>query len=87
MLGAILAALQTYLRYSERAEKHRIAAAKFAALHKEVDQLLVIPLGDEKTLSDSMSSIRTRWDEISEGSPTIPESIWKKHKAIFDKGP
>jgi protein-S-isoprenylcysteine O-methyltransferase Ste14 len=34
LLVAILAALQTFLRYSERGEKHRIAGASFAALHK-----------------------------------------------------
>ena len=80
MLVAILAALQTFLRFSERAEKHRISGANFAALHKKIDQLLVVPPIDEKTLNEAMTSIRSRWDSLSEESPTIPGRHWDKIK-------
>ncbi len=49
LLVAVLAALQTFLKYFERGEKHRIAGASFAALHKEIDQMLVLsPTDDQK---------------------------------------
>jgi len=37
--AALLASLQTFLGYSERAEKHRIAGAKYGALGRELEQL------------------------------------------------
>jgi hypothetical protein len=78
MLVTVLAALQTFLRYSERGEKHRISGATFAALHKEIGQLLVVSPIDEQKLGDAITSIRHRWDELSKESPTIPEKIWDR---------
>ncbi|MBI4443978.1 MAG: DUF4231 domain-containing protein [Acidobacteria bacterium] len=82
---AILAALQTFLRHSERSEKHRLAGASFAALHKEIDQLLILPPSDDEDLQLTLSSLRTRWDELSKESPTIPVKIWNRHKEMLTK--
>ena len=37
--AAILSSLQTFLGYSERAEKHRLAGAKYGALGRELESL------------------------------------------------
>src|SRR6185369_2622736 len=39
VLAAVLAGLQTFLGYTERAEKHRIAGAKYGALGRELEIL------------------------------------------------
>jgi len=80
LLVAVLAALQTFLKYSERGEKHRIAGASFAALHKEIDQMLVLSPTDDHKLGAAMTSLRTRWDELSKESPTIPPKIYARYK-------
>lgn len=80
ILVAVLAALQTFMRYAERAEMHREAGAKFAALHKEIDQLLVCPPKDDDELSRWMTSFRERWDKLSLESPTSSPSTWIKRK-------
>lgn len=82
ILVAILGSLQTFLRFSERGEKHRIAGASFAALHKEVDQLLVLSPNSDPKLEAAMTSLRTRWDKLSKESPTIPRDIYARHKAL-----
>ncbi|MCI0410846.1 MAG: SLATT domain-containing protein, partial [Acidobacteria bacterium] len=38
--AAILSALQTFLRFGERAEKHVVAADWYAAVRRDIDQLL-----------------------------------------------
>src|SRR5919197_2648456 len=43
LVAAILAALQTFLRFGERAEKHVVAADWYAAVRRDIDQLLVLP--------------------------------------------
>jgi hypothetical protein len=39
LLAAVLAALQTFLAFAERAEKHRTAAAAYSTLKRELDLL------------------------------------------------
>ena len=39
VLAAVLAALQTFLNYSERAEKHRVAGARFGSIRREIEVL------------------------------------------------
>lgn len=79
--AAILASLQTFLRLSERAEKHRIAGARFAALHREADQFMVVVPATEEELRAWMTSFREKWDALSEEVPTALEGSWTRAKA------
>ena len=45
VLSALLTNLQTFLGYSERAERHRIAGAKYGALGRELEQLRALCSG------------------------------------------
>ncbi|GIW52804.1 MAG: hypothetical protein KatS3mg081_2159 [Gemmatimonadales bacterium] len=81
-LGAtVLAALQTFLKYSERAEKHRQAGAFFGSLLKEIEQVRAVPPADDASFRKWANSFRTRWDEVSKESLTIPTPMFKKHYA------
>jgi hypothetical protein len=40
ILAAILASIQTFLRFEERAESHRLIAGRCAILRREIEQLL-----------------------------------------------
>ena len=40
VVAAVLAALQTFLGHSDRAEKHRLAGAKYGALGRQLEELL-----------------------------------------------
>ena len=48
---SILSGLQAYFKFPERAEKHRLTGAMYAALKKEIEHFLVIPPKDEERLS------------------------------------
>jgi len=75
VLAALLASLQTFLGYSERAEKHRIAGAKYGALGRELEQIRAFgpPISPEE-----MSSVRMRLDNLAVESPNNSVSIYKK---------
>src|SRR5437899_1059251 len=46
---ALLASVQTFLKFSEKSEKHRIAAVKYGALRREVEQFHVFEHQSQET--------------------------------------
>lgn len=69
--SAVLAALQTFLGYTDRAQRHREAALRYGQLRRELDDLLTFPEGGAK-LKKRMDDIRARWDEVDAMAPVIP---------------
>jgi hypothetical protein len=54
---AILAALQTFLRFGERAELHRIASAKYESLSNEIRLLMSVPPLDVEKAKDALKRV------------------------------
>jgi hypothetical protein len=79
VLAAVLASLQTFLRFGERAEKHRAAAERWASVRREIDEMLALhptylaSRGDPKEYLDAL---RRKMDEISQQSPEMGEQGW-----------
>jgi hypothetical protein len=74
----VFASLQTFLRYSERSEKHKSAAAEFGKLRRELEQIIaLIPDGDAVSKAE-MESIRIRWGELSTHAPAIPNKVYSR---------
>jgi hypothetical protein len=78
IVAAVLASLQTFLRYSERAEKHRIAGAKYGALNVDLELLESLPPADPDTLKQILGDFAVRWNKVREESPTIPDRLWRR---------
>ncbi len=81
--AVVFASLQTFLKLSEKAEKHRTSGAKFGSLLKELEHQMVL----KKSASEFeqwSNSFRKRWDDISIQCPTVPKKIWKK-RLTFEK--
>jgi len=75
--AAILSSLQTFLRFSERAEQHRSTAARSGVVRRQIEQL--IAGGDWSNIpSDKIDKIRNEIDRISESAPSIKESVWSR---------
>jgi hypothetical protein len=83
-LAAVLASLQTFLRFPERAEKHRAAGEQWAAVRREISQMLALhptylaSRGDPKAYLDDL---RRRMDEIAAQSPEMPDRDWARAQA------
>ncbi len=75
VLTAILAGIQTFLRYGERAEKHRLAGVRYGAIKREIEQKSAFPPND---LDSFFHDLRIRWDQLNEESPSIPKRIWNR---------
>jgi hypothetical protein len=68
--AAALSALQSFLGYSDKAEKHRSAGAKYNAIGRELELLLA-----QDSDWAPLDSIRQRIDTLAQESPHIPESV------------
>lgn len=75
LLVTILTSLQTFLKYSEQAENHRNASARYQALLNALDQALAIPPKDETALGDWCDNLRERWDELNLEAPTVARRL------------
>jgi hypothetical protein len=69
VVAAILAGLQTFLGLQDRAEKHRLAGAKYGAIGRELEELLAFP---ETQLDAHVTEIRQRLDALALESPNVP---------------
>lgn len=91
--AAVLASLLTFLRYNERAEKHRLAGVRYGTIMRQLEQALLIPPHNEDEARDFFNSIRDQWDKLNEESLTMPTKIWdringreRKQKSKRDDG-
>lgn len=75
VVAALLASLQTFLGYAERAEKHRIAGAKYGALGRELEQ---IRASGATPSTEAMSEVRKRLDDLAVESPNNPLPIYHR---------
>jgi hypothetical protein len=75
--AAILAALQTFLRFGERAEKHVVAADWYAAVRRDMDQLLALSAKDRGTPKACFDRIRKQMSKVGQHSPEIGDRLWK----------
>jgi hypothetical protein len=80
-VAAVLASLQTFLRFPERAEKHRAAGEHWSSVRREISQMLALhptylaSRGDPKAYLDDL---RGRMDEIAAQSPEMPDRDWAR---------
>jgi hypothetical protein len=73
--AAVLASMQTLLGYSERAEKHRVAGAKYGALGRELEQMITSNI---EYPSEAIAEVRKRLDDLAVESPNNPIPIYPK---------
>jgi len=81
VLAAVLASLQTFLRFAERAEKHRAAAEEWSSIRREISEMLALhpdylaTRGDPK---DYLDRLRRRMDRIAAQSPEMGDRAWSR---------
>jgi len=80
VLAAVLSSLQTFLRYSERAEKHRGTAARFSSLRREIEFLQASGAPYDK---ERIEAVREKMDAIAAEAPEIPARVFKKVEELL----
>lgn len=82
MLAATLTGLQTFLRFSERAEKHRAVAARYGALRREIEELLSL----EKNITrELVAPLREAIDRLAEEAPNVSTRIWRRTQKMLSR--
>lgn len=76
--AAVLASLQTFLKYSELAERHKVAGARFADLKHKIEIIAVFQPQDSEMLKAQLVEVEQRWETVREESPNIPAAIWSR---------
>jgi hypothetical protein len=71
--AAVSAALQTFLRYAERAEAHRSAGARYGAVRRRLE---AIHAGDRG--ARDISEVREILDRLAEDSPSVPPRAFRR---------
>ncbi|EDP71692.1 hypothetical protein FBALC1_04372 [Flavobacteriales bacterium ALC-1] len=84
--SAILVGLQTFLNFSQRAEKHRDDAGEYGTIRREIEQIAVTEYNSEKELNEKLNELRGKLDILSKTTREIPNNIWKDHKKKYTKG-
>lgn len=80
VIQTVLSSLHTWRRDSEVSEKHRLAAAQYAAIRRHIEQLRV---SGGVPSEAALSEVRTQIDSLSSSAPTIPPLIWKRTQFAF----
>jgi len=75
--SAVLASLQTFYNFENRAESHRVAGVKYKAVIRELEQVLTQPLDRVPDKDDYLRDLRTRLDDLEAEAPVVPERIYK----------
>ena len=85
VVAAVLAALQTFLRYAERAEQHRAAGARYGSVRRKLEAIYA---GDADARDGHyLRSVRDDLDRIAEDVPNVPSAVFRRvQEDLMDAG-
>jgi hypothetical protein len=78
ILAAVLASLQTFLKFGENATLHGAAADWFAAIRRDIEQTLALPPNMRGKPKPCLDNVRQEMNRAGQKSPELRESLWKR---------
>jgi|GEM_PF-2382946 len=86
LIAAALGAVQSFVRPSELASRHKQAAQKYGTLRREIElQLqLKLPTGHQAR-EEFLTDFRLRWGAVDEETLPVPQSIYDKTEKEYPK--
>jgi hypothetical protein len=83
VLAAVLAGVQTFLKFSERAEQHGLAADWLAAVRRDIDLIRATPEGERGDPKKVLSDLRKEINKIAQNAPGIGEKTWHEYAVRY----
>ncbi|CAN5708697.1 hypothetical protein BH18ACI4_BH18ACI4_06120 [soil metagenome] len=83
LLAAVLAGLQTFLRFSERAAKHATAANWYSAIRRDIEQTLHLPIEARGKAKVCLDRIRKEMNRAAQDAPELSVRYWKREARRF----
>jgi hypothetical protein len=78
LLAAVLAALQTFLDFGGRSDKHRNAAVKYKASIRLLEETLVQLQQGKNVTKEQIDDARAVLDRLEESAPVVMPSVYDK---------
>ncbi len=82
----VLGTINSYYKFSQRAEGHRITSLWYMKTYKQIECQLALPVVQRANAEIFLRSLRDEMSRVSETAPVIPEAIIKKFKEHFKDG-
>jgi hypothetical protein len=83
ILAAVLAGLQTFLRFSERAVQHATAAVWYSAIRRDIEETLHLPTEYRGKAKDCLDGVRKEMNRVAQDSPELSVRFWKREVKRF----
>ena len=83
ILAAVLAALQTFLRFSERAAAHAIAGDWYSAIRRDIEEILHLPVASRGKAKDCLDEVRKEMNRVAQDAPELSVLSWKREAKRF----
>ncbi|MEP6742077.1 MAG: SLATT domain-containing protein [bacterium] len=83
ILAAVLAGLQTFLRFSERAAQHATAADWYSAIRREIEQILHLPIDCRGKAKDCLDEVRKEMNRAVQDAPELSTRFWQREAKRF----
>lgn len=77
VLAGILGGLQTFLRFSESANKSALAGEWYASIRRDIDETLALPAELRDNPKKCLDAIRGQMNEAGQRTPELSESLWR----------
>ena len=85
IFAAILASIQTFRGYEDRAEKHHSAATQYGALIRKVELFLVDLAQDQTRSPETFDKIKSQIDSLNQDAPPINPRIRRASRRYFKR--
>ena len=84
VIAAILTALQTFLRFGERADKHVVAGDWYSAVRRDIDEILALPPHLRERPKECLDKLRKEMSKIGQQAPEIDDRLWTTLRRRYD---
>jgi hypothetical protein len=85
--AAVLAALQTFLRFSEHSDKHKMAGSRYAMIRRRFELfVLKYSQGGDSMRDEAVKELErllSRLEELAKDSPSIPDEHYRRAEREF----
>jgi hypothetical protein len=83
ILAAILAGLQTFLRFPERAANHATAGDWYSAIRRDIEETLYLPAEARGDPKKSLDDIRKEMNRAAQDAPELRVRLWAREARRF----
>src|SRR5687767_10129624 len=81
--AAVLAAIQTFMDFGGRSDKHRLAGVKYKAAIRGLEYLNVKLANGEQLTDEQITSVQVQLDNLEEAAPVVMPRIYDQVEARY----